>query len=116
MFKSQKLTTLLLVCFCIFPLFAEESLEEFHQFIRSGDVENITRLLDQHQEWLNAKDSNNLPPLSQAAIAGKIEVVSLLIDKGADLEAGDNEGSTPLLPVRPGSLRLSDTWLPMVQK
>jgi len=96
MFKAPRLTIWFLVLILTIPLFAETSLEDFYQFIRSGSLEEVTRLLDQHQEWLNAKDSNNLPPLSQAAIDGQIEVVFLLIDKGADLETGDNEGSTPL--------------------
>ncbi|MBN2600796.1 MAG: ankyrin repeat domain-containing protein [Candidatus Marinimicrobia bacterium] len=96
MFKALRLTTWLFVLTLTIPVLAETSLEDFHQFIRSGNVEDVARLLDQHPGWLNAKDSNNLPPLSQAVIAGQIEVVSLLIEKGADMEAGDNEGSTPL--------------------
>jgi len=96
MFKVPRLTELFLVLIFTFPLLAGTSLEDFHQFIRNGNVEEVARLLDQHPEWLNAKDSHNLPPLSQAAIAGQIEVVTLLVEKGADMEAGDNEGSTPL--------------------
>jgi ankyrin repeat protein len=56
----------------------------------------VTLLLDQGAE-LNTKDSNGQTPLSWAIRSGHEPVVTLLVEKGADLlETKDNDSWTSL--------------------
>jgi ankyrin repeat protein len=46
---------------------------------------------------VQAKSRYGSTPLHYACKVGKTEVVEALLEKGADLHAKDNDGSTPLL-------------------
>ena len=45
---------------------------------------------------MNAKDIQGWTPLHEAAEAGRTDIVQLLLDAGADVEASDKYGRTPL--------------------
>ena len=44
---------------------------------------------------LNSRDKEGATPLHYAVVAGHLEIVSLLADSGADLDATDSSGRTP---------------------
>lgn len=76
----------------IFP-----SKKDIHVHSAKGNVENILELLDDDPRMVNLVDQMDFgTPLHWAAIYGQVPSCKTLISKGADLEAGDDEGHTPL--------------------
>jgi ankyrin repeat protein len=68
---------------------------------RKGNHVNADELgvmIDKLSHLLNSKDANGWTPLHDGARAGHVEVVKLLIDKGANINERTNEGKgeTPL--------------------
>ena len=59
-----------------------------------GLTSSVKRLLLIRTIDVNSDDDDN-SPLHSAAYYGKVEIVRLLIDKGADLNAIEFDGSTP---------------------
>ena len=75
-----------------------------HDAARTGDVAKINSLLAANSSLVNAKDSYGQTPLFQASAYGRLDVVKLLLGKGAavnfvshDSAEGDEPGCTPLL-------------------
>jgi tetratricopeptide (TPR) repeat protein len=66
--------------------------------IDEGDVEEVRRLLTEDPAALDAPTTGDCPdrPLAYAAAQGKIEIVRLLLDQGADPNARGESGRTPL--------------------
>jgi len=63
-----------------------------------GLVDELRHILDQGGNVEDkAKDWYGYTPLNRAAEHGHMKVLSLLLDRGADIEAKDNDGNTPLL-------------------
>jgi len=68
-----------------------------HKAAKTGDVEKIKSLLAEDPSLVNSKDKlYGYTPLHTAAIAGKVESAEVLLDNGADVNATDNKGNTPL--------------------
>jgi ankyrin repeat protein len=72
--------------------------EALFKAVKDGDVDKVERLLDQDCGLLEARDEDdyNMTLLSVAAEQGRMEVVRLLLDRGAELEARDYEEETAL--------------------
>lgn len=75
-----------------------------HDAARAGDIAKVTALLAADPSLVNAKDSYGQTPLFQASAYGRLDVVKLLLAKGAavrftvhDDAEGDDPGCTPLL-------------------
>jgi ankyrin repeat protein len=66
-----------------------------HDATRSGDVEAVTRLLDQGVN-IEDREPTGETPLITAALAGQTKVVVLLLDRHAAIEARNDRGLTPL--------------------
>jgi ankyrin repeat protein len=62
------------------------------------DQGEVARYLIENGARINAraKDRHGGTPLHWAAALGRLEMARRLIDAGADLNAGDNDGFTPL--------------------
>lgn len=60
------------------------------------DVE-IALVLDKFPELVTKKDENGLTLLHTAALSDALATSTLLLDRGAEIEAADNEGNTPLI-------------------
>lgn len=61
-----------------------------------GDVDGINELLQESVEIVNFRDTDNRTPLHVAACQGYVDVVEMLIENGAEIDAKDRWGSTPL--------------------
>jgi ankyrin repeat protein len=80
--------------------------QELINAIRSGDLRAIGQILDVHPELVNAgtdvqlrvrpSDTLSMRLLHLAIAEGKIEVLRLLIERGADLNARNADGRLPL--------------------
>jgi len=60
------------------------------------DFKRVAVLLRRHPELIRARDHNGDTPLHIAAELGQIDMVILLLSKGASLKARDTIGRTPL--------------------
>ena len=68
---------------------------ELQEAAGAGDVEKVRALLQSNPTALNARDGGTTA-LHEAARAGHLAVVKLLVEKGANLHAPDFSGLTPL--------------------
>ena len=58
--------------------------------MRSGEVETVKALLNEDADLVHAIDPDGSTPLHRAAWKGYVEIVELLIDAGADIDAHNN--------------------------
>ncbi len=68
-----------------------------HQAARRGNLEIVKSLLQKDPSLATAKDKRQLTPLHYAVFGGHTEVVLFLIEKKADVNAGDSTGNTPFM-------------------
>ena len=69
---------------------------EFVEAVEGGDVERARRLLATHPELARARDPDGATALHYAAFHGHRELVALLCERGADLNARDRQfNATP---------------------
>ncbi len=69
---------------------------DIHEAVASGDLKAIQTILEKNPRLLEARSPDNLTPLLLASVLGRTEIVGFLIEKGADIDAGDNNRMTPL--------------------
>ncbi len=62
-----------------------------------GDLEKVKRILEFHPSAINYRGDNNGTPMHSACSAGHLDLVKFLIENGADIEAEDKYGRTPIL-------------------
>jgi cytohesin len=67
-----------------------------HQYAKSGDATSLAEELAVHPDALNLPDDAGLTPLHLAAAHCRTNVVSLLLEKGADIDRKAKGGTTPL--------------------
>lgn len=94
MIKTKKIIIVLLAVFIfILPSMAQE----IHKAVREGDIEKVKTLLEENPELVNTKgDLQGEMPIHWAATQGKLDIVKLLIEKGADLNVFNIYGDSPL--------------------
>ena len=64
----------------------------------SGNVKDVITILDENPELINATDGGmSFTLLHLASMVGNAEVAHYLIKNGADVDAKDAEGFTPLI-------------------
>jgi ankyrin repeat protein len=74
-----------------------QRIERLSRAIIKGQDETAKKILVDHPKLLNARDKNNgFTPLHWAVIAGRTNLVCWLIEKGAEVNAIDPAGMTPL--------------------
>ena len=61
-----------------------------------GDLDGVLSVLGSDPQWMKQRDRRGLTALHHAARCGHVEVVELLIDQGADLEAANRHSHVPL--------------------
>ena len=71
--------------------------DEIHDFARHGELGKIKALIKYHPDLVSSKDADfGGTPLLWAAMMGHKDVVAFLLANGADVNARDNFGATPL--------------------
>jgi len=65
---------------------------EAHRYAQEGNVEGLKGVIGKQEHLVNAKDANGWTPLHEGARAESLEVVKLLLDKGADINQTTEKG------------------------
>ncbi len=86
----------LLALSLLFPLLLSPRAAEVHERVRAGDLAGVRELLENDLSAKDAVDGQGRTPLSWAARGSNLEIVTLLLEKGADPNARDGGGATPL--------------------
>lgn len=68
-----------------------------HLAVWSLDIPSILILLDKASCPIDIKSSSGQTPLTLAVAKGYLEIMKLLIDRGADIECKDSLGITPIM-------------------
>lgn len=71
--------------------------DELCEHAKRGDAEKVKALLKQGVDIEATTDSTGSTPLHLAAAGGHLDVVKLLLEHGADINAMDRGRSTPLI-------------------
>jgi ankyrin repeat protein len=67
-----------------------------HIYSREGKLDELRVIIEQTPEMINASDKNGWLPLHEAVRAGDPDVVSFLLEKGADVNSRtDKNGNGP---------------------
>ncbi|HSG28931.1 MAG TPA: ankyrin repeat domain-containing protein [Candidatus Krumholzibacterium sp.] len=72
---------------------------EIHDAVRAGDVARVRAILQADPGAVNERDSESQfaeLPIHYAATVGNVEIARLLIEAGAQVDAGDSDNSTAL--------------------
>ena len=74
------------------------SAEDFAWAVRTGDLAGVREFVENRTFPANYVEPgiNKRTPLHWAADYGKVDVIEYLLSKGANIEAKDNYGNTPL--------------------
>lgn len=64
--------------------------------IARGDADDVKRHLDRDSSLARGKPDAKLLPLHQAILRKQTKIVTLLLERGADVQAPDSSGRTPL--------------------
>ncbi len=70
--------------------------ERLASCIRNHDMAGLTALLNEHPEWIRARDDRSNEPIHWATMTRQPEMIDLLLDRGADIEAKRLDGSHPI--------------------
>lgn len=69
---------------------------EIHDAVTGNDPARVVSLLDSDPSLLELHDEQEMTPLNLAALNGNAEIARLLIERGADIQAGDADNSQPI--------------------
>eukprot|EP00004_Rigifila_ramosa_P025549 TRINITY_DN766_c0_g1_i11.p1 TRINITY_DN766_c0_g1~~TRINITY_DN766_c0_g1_i11.p1 ORF type:complete len:202 (+),score=17.05 TRINITY_DN766_c0_g1_i11:145-750(+) len=71
--------------------------KRLHSAARNGEIEEVRRLTQQANAALNEPDASGCTPLHYAVLADSpVEICEILISQGAQVDAQNNGGETPL--------------------
>jgi ankyrin repeat protein len=93
--KMKILKSTLLVAAIVLAAISTQA-QEIFDAAKTGDLAKVKELIEANPQLVNAKDSSGRTPLHWANRGVHLDVVNLLIDKGADVNAKDVSGTTPL--------------------
>ena len=70
--------------------------DEIHDAVTDNNPARVASLLDSDPSLLELRDEQEMTPLNLAALNGNTEVARMLIERGADILAGDADNSQPI--------------------
>ena len=98
--RLQSINPVLAFMLCLLAAVAgrasAEDVDDLYQAAGDGDVSQVSRLLDSGID-VNARTSNGSYALNNAAVEVRLEVVRLLLNRGADPNVQNSQGDTPLI-------------------
>lgn len=68
----------------------------FLKAVSKGDIGEVTQYLKQDADWAKSKNKQSESALHLAAEKGHLDLIRLLVEHGAELEAQNRYGATPL--------------------
>lgn len=68
-----------------------DPVSDLFESVRSGDRERVAEILKAHPQSVSARDRHGATPLHYAAESGRRDIVNLLLDAGADINARDRQ-------------------------
>jgi ankyrin repeat protein len=71
--------------------------DEIHKAVIKGNLNRVVALLKDHPDLLESKDNLGRTPLNEAVCHNQLEIAELLLANGADVNARDGYGHTPLI-------------------
>jgi ankyrin repeat protein len=83
------------------PLSPVDDLADLSLAIRQGNLAAVRALVEKNPVLTKTADGSGFTPLHIAATAGFVDIVTSLLDRGADIEARTAEGQTPLFQTVP---------------
>jgi len=81
---------------------ASPAAERFIEAVLAGDVPTVEALLEADAKLISTEDDDHYPALHAAARDGRAAMVTLLLDKGADVNAPMRDNMRPLLVAAEG--------------
>jgi ankyrin repeat protein len=96
--RRRQIVALLFVISCSTAAWAQPTgeLDEFFRSVTDGRIEIVAAGLRQHPEWANAELFLGIRPVYRASVLGREEVLALLLEAGADVNATTDRGTHPL--------------------
>jgi len=91
---SKRMTIILLCILLCLPV--SSMAQDIHEAAKTGDIEQLKRILSENPSLVNSPDKDQMTPLHHAVDAGKLEAASLLIKMSADVNAVNFKKETPL--------------------
>jgi ankyrin repeat protein len=88
----KKVIILVVVLVFFMPNFAGE----IHKAIQDGDTAKVKALLEKNPELVNTANEVGMTPLLMATMRNKMELIKLLVNRGADVRAKNSIGFTAL--------------------
>jgi ankyrin repeat protein len=70
---------------------------EIHKAVTKGDINKVVALLNDHPELLESKDNLGRTPLYAAVAHNQLDIATLLLANGANVNACDSQRHTPLI-------------------
>lgn len=80
---------------------ATDRFTELRECVTAGRRHQLKRLLADHPELADSRDELGQPVLTLAASLGRVDIVAVLLDHGADLHARDSPGTSSEVPDTP---------------
>eukprot|EP01117_Protostelium_nocturnum_P010683 TRINITY_DN3846_c0_g1_i1.p1 TRINITY_DN3846_c0_g1~~TRINITY_DN3846_c0_g1_i1.p1 ORF type:complete len:119 (-),score=51.98 TRINITY_DN3846_c0_g1_i1:232-588(-) len=71
--------------------------EDFAWAVKTGDLDRVKEFVEKEKLSVKTTDGNQRTPLHWAADFNQVSVIEYLLSKGADVNAKDKYGITPLL-------------------
>lgn len=60
---------------------------EAHRYANLGEYEKLKEILDKNEKLVNKRDKNGWTPLHEAVRDGNLDIIQLLLERGADVNA-----------------------------
>lgn len=92
--KSKK--TIITILCILFILIKSSMAQDIHKAAKTGDMDQLKKILDERPTLVNSQDKDKMTPLHHAIDAGNLKAASMLIDSGADVNAVNFKTETPL--------------------
>ncbi len=89
---NNTLRVLSVLTLLVLPAFAAD----IHEAVKTGDLQKVQELIKNDPDLVNLKDISGRTPLHWAARNDHLNIVKFLVNNGADVNAEDNQGISPL--------------------